>query len=148
MSVSLTEVEGWLGGAVALVPGRSWRSLESLLRFIQSEGLNPSRQSKAVLERVEIADDFTHEGIIWAGGRISWLRELQVQGTYQGKLSLFLVEIQSKEEFVEPDEIFQFVAETPGELLAEVRSLLRLQNGQSLSVHNPLHGLSWSEGSS
>ncbi len=144
MSVSLPEVEGWLQTALRLVATRTWRSLESLLRFVQSEGLNGSRGSAAKLERVEIADDFVHEKITWQAGKILWTKTLQIQGVYQGSPRLFEVDVTGAQEFSEPEEMFPFVVQGAEELVEALEGILHLREGEWLCVRDPLRGVCWS----
>lgn len=145
MSVSLLDVDRWILGAIEKGKDRSWKSLESLLRYMQSEGLNPSRGSSARLCRVEIEDSLLAEKVIWEEGQFWHSKTLQIQGRMNRKLRVFNVEVVGPQFFSEPEEMFQFDVEGPEEALEVLRALLRLQEGERLVLKDPLNDISWSE---
>ncbi len=144
MSVSLPDVDNWILGAVEKSRSRSWKSLESLLRYMQSEGLNPSRSSTAKLVRVEIEDALVGEKVIWSYGLIRYSKTLQVQGLLNKKLRVLSVDVITPNIFSEPEEMFQFDADGPEQALANLRTLLRLQDDEELILKDPLKDISWS----
>lgn len=144
MSVSLSDVDRWILGAIEKGKDRSWKSLGSLLRFMQSEGLNPSRGSSAKLCRVEIEDSLLAEKVIWENGKIWHSKTLQLQGQIKRKLRVFNVEVIGPQIFSEPEEMFQFDAEGPEQALEVLRTLLRLQEDEKIFLKDPLNDISWS----
>ena len=144
MAVSLVDVDRWMQGAIESIRGRSWKSLESLLRFVQSEGLNPSRGSKAQLIRVEIEDPLMGEKAFWDEGKICHSKSLQIEGRLKKRNRVMCVEIITAQPFSEPEELFQFDAESSDQALQSLRELFRLNEGDSLILRDPLRNVSWS----
>lgn len=131
-------IQSWLLMAVQLAEGRNFKSLGALARFLASEGLNSSR-SLLTLSRVELWDDFLHEGVqLDARFNLTFMQDLQLQAELGNKMRVLEARIFSEAPYPLPEELPFVVAEDFADAFTKFEVAILDDNRQRLRLSDPL----------